>query len=122
MSEQKFRPYFSQSELAEIIRCVKAASTNQSLLSYLEAFAIKIDRGVMQPQLTTAPSLESKLGLESSIKPNLPTPAELHTIWLSSPDSLSPPQLAIVHTYRWENGFMDDEEAGRFEESMFNPE
>jgi len=120
MSEQKFRPYFSQAELAEIIRCVKASSTNQSLLSYLEAFAIKIDRGVMQPQLTTAPSLESKLGLGSSTNPNLPTPAELHIIWQSSPDSLSPPQLSIVHTYRWENGLMSEEEASRFETALFD--
>ena len=127
MAEQKFRPYFSPAELTEIIRCVKASSTNQSLLAYLEAFAIKIDRGVMSPQLTTNPpqSLESKLGLTgSSISalpgPVPPTPAELYTIWKSNPEYLSPPQLSIVHTYRWENGLMDNEESSRFEESMFD--
>lgn len=120
MAEQKFRPYFSPAELTEIIRCVKASSTNQSLLAYLEAFAIKIKHGIMQPQLTTAPSLESKLGIVSTIQPNHPSPAELHTIWQSNPDSLSPPQLSIVHTYRWENGLMSGEESSRFEESMFD--
>lgn len=127
MSETKFRPYFSSAELTEIIRCVKASSTNQSLLSYLEAFAIKIKHGVMQPQLVTAPSLESKLGLGGSVinalpGPIPPTPVELYTLWKSYPESLSPPQLAIVHTYRWENGLMDDEEASKFESALFDPE
>ena len=125
MSETKFRPYFSPAELTEIIRCVKASSTNQSLLAYLEAFAIKIKHGVMQPQLTTAPSLESKLGLAGSSMSALPgpippTPAELYTIWKSNPEFLSPPQLSIVHTYRWENGLMTDEESSRFETALFD--
>ena len=127
MSEQKFRPYFTPAELAEIIRCVKASSTNNHLLSYLEAFAMKIDRGIMNPQLTTNPpaTLESKLGLGGSIIPSLPgpippTPVELFTIFKSNPEYLSPPQLAIVHTYRWENGLMDDEESSRFEAALFD--
>jgi len=127
MSETKFRPYFSPAELTEIIRCVKASSTNQSLLAYLEAFAIKIKHGVMQPQLTTNPpqSLESKLGLGGSMQESLPgpvppTPAELYTIWKSNPEFLSPPQLLIVHTYRWENGLMTEEESSRFETALFD--
>ena len=126
-NQSKFRPYFSPAELTEIIRCVKAASTNQSLLAYLEAFAIKIKHGVMQPQLTTNPlsSLESRLGLTgSSISalpgPVPPTPAELYTIWKSNPEYLSPPQLSIVHTYRWENGLMTEEESNRFETALFD--
>lgn len=119
MAEQKFRPYFSPAELTEIIRCVKSASTNQSLLSYLESFAIKIERGVMSPQLTTAPSLESRLGMSVLPGPNPPTAAELYSIYKSNPEYLSPPQLSIVHTYRWENGLMDDEESSKFEQSMF---
>ena len=125
--EQKFRPYFTATELAEIIRCVKASSTNQSLLSYLEAFAIKIKHGIMQPQLTTTPvpSLESRLGLGGSITNALPGPipptaAELYRIWQSNPEYLSPPQLAMVHTYRWENGMMSDEEASKFETALFD--
>ena len=127
MSEQKFRPYFTPAELTEIIRCVKASSTNNHLLSYLEAFAIKIDRGIMNPQLTTSPvqSLESKLGLGGSTMSALPGPIppttfELFAIWKSNPEYLSPPQLAIVHTYRWENGLMDDEESSRFETALFD--
>ena len=125
MSEQEFRPYFSAAELTEIIRCVKSASTNQSLLAYLEAFAIKIDRGIMSPQLTTAPSLANRLGLGGSTTNSLPgpippTPEELFTIFKSNPEYLSPPQLAMVHTYRWENGMMSDEEASRFETALFD--
>ena len=127
MAEQKFRPYFTTAELTEIIRCVKTASTNNHLLSYLEAFAIKIDRGIMNPQLTTSPaqSLESKLGLGGSIIPSLPGPipptsAELFTIYKSNPEYLSPSQLSIVHTYRWENGLMDEEESSRFEAALFD--
>ena len=127
MSEQKFRPYFTPAELTEIIRCVKASSTNNHLLSYLEAFAMKIDRGIMSPQLTTSPvqSLESKLGLGGSTMSALPgpippTPVELFAIFKSNPEYLSPPQLSVVHTYRWENGLMDEEECSRFEQSMLD--
>lgn len=127
MSEQKFRPYFTAVELTEIIRCVKTASTNIHLLNYLESFAIKIDRGIMSPQLTTSPtmSLESKLGLGGSTMSALPGPSaptihELFAIYKSNPEYLSPPQLAAVHTYRWESGLMDEEECSRFESALFD--
>lgn len=118
---QKFRPYFTTAELAELIRCVKASSTNQSLLAYLEAFALKIDRGLLQSQLTVQPSMEQRLGMvPSSTSILAPTPIELYQQWKTDPTKLIPSQLAIVHTYRWENGFMTDEESARFEQSMLD--
>lgn len=119
--EQKYRPYFTTSELSELIRCVKTASTNQSLLAYLEAFAIKIDRGILQSQLTLQQPLEQRLGLSPSSTNTLaPTPTELYQQWKTDPTKLIPSQLAIVHTYRWENGFMSDEESARFEADMLS--
>lgn len=121
MSEHKFRPYFTTAELTELIRCVKTSSTNQSLLAYLEAFAIKIDRGILQSQLTLQQPLEQRLGMVPSSKNTLaPTPTELYQQWKTDPTKLIPAQLAIVHTYRWENGFMTEEESSRFEQSMLS--
>lgn len=120
MTEQKFRPYFTTAELTELIRCVKTSSTNQSLLAYLEAFAMKIDRGLLQSQISVQPSIEQRLGLVQSIISTAPTPIELYQRWKTNPINLTPPQLAIIHQYRWENGFMDDEESARFEASMFS--
>lgn len=120
--EQKYRPYFTTSELAELIRCVKTSSTNQSLLAYLESFAMKIDRGILQSQLTLQPNLETKLGM-APIAANIlnpPTPTELYQQWKTDPTKLIPSQLSIVHTYRWENGFMTDEESARFEADMLS--
>lgn len=118
---QKYRPYFTAAELSEIIRCVKTSSTNQSLLAYLEAFALKIDRGLLQSQLTLQPSMEQRLGMAPSSTNSLaPTPTELYQQWKTDPTKLIPVQLAIVHTYRWENGFMSDEESARFEQSMLD--
>mgnify|MGYP000290530684 CR=1 FL=1 len=105
----KFRPYFTAPELSEIIRCVKASSTNTTLLRYLETFAMKIDRGILEPQLNLAPTLEQKLGMSPSGTPDY-NPAELYNIWTKNPEYLTPPQLAIVHQYRWENDKMSADE------------
>lgn len=127
-SANKYRPYFSAAELAEIIRCVKAASTSLPLITYLETFAMKIERSVITPQLSLQPSLEQKLGMSvgggSHIPalpgPNPPTAAELFAIWKSNPEYLHPKQLAAVHQYRWEAGLMDSEEAERYEDSVLS--
>lgn len=127
-SANKYRPYFSAAELTEIIRCVKAASTNLPLITYLESFAMKIERSVITPQLTTQPSLADKLGMTveggshmpALPGPNPPTVPELFAIWKSNPEYLHPAQLAAVHQYRWEQGLMDAEEADRFEANILN--
>lgn len=106
----KFRPYFSPAELTEIIRCVKASSTNISLIRYLEEFAMKIDRGIINKQLTLAPTVSDRLGFNSESSPAPYNPAELLAIWKNNPEFLTPPQLEIVNCYRWEQGMMTSEQ------------
>lgn len=117
----KFRPYFSSAELTEIIRCVKAASKNADLLRYLETFAIKINHGTMSPQHTLAPTLESKLGLIDPASRSDPVdPAILYDQWMTSPENLTPAQIAMVHQYRWETEKMSSTEALEYERTIMN--
>ena len=110
-SSFKFRPYFSPGELIEIIRCVKSASTNISLITYLENFAMKIDRGIISKQLTLAPTTADRLGFNSpETNPAPYNPAELLAIWKVNPEFLTPPQLEVVNCYRWEQGMMTSEQ------------
>ncbi len=120
LNSNKFRPYFTPAQLAEIIRCCKLASSDIALLSYLESFNLKITRDVISPALQTKPSLESRLGLASSTSMPEYSPAELHSIWLRDPNFLTPKQLILVQQYRWENELMTPEEARSYEDSLMS--
>jgi hypothetical protein len=121
-SSTKYRPYFSSAELQEIIRCVKTSSTNLSLLRYLESFALKINHGTIDPQLTIKPTvtLEQKLGLAPAIS----TPQQednisslVHT-YNTAPTLLKPAELSRIHQHRYENDLMSPEEESLYEASL----
>jgi len=116
-NNQKFRPYFTPSELAEVIRCLKAApTTSMPLLRYLESFSLKITHGILSPQVTLQPSTEEKLGFaQQAIQQSA---QELWQEWLISPDKMTPPQMARIQQYRWENDMMDPTEVAAYEESI----
>ncbi len=118
---QTFRPYFTPAELAEVIRCLKTApTTSPTLLRYLESFSLKITHGVMQPQYTAAPSLESRLGMDDSpTVPSIP-PAELYELWKVSPAKLLPKQIAAVQQYRYENSLMSPQEETAYVDSIMS--
>ena len=127
-SPSKFRPYFTASELSEVIRCVKAGSTNMQLLIYLESFDLKIKHSVIAPAHIPAPSLEYRLGLESSSPSDTLSATinqslinTLHSKFITVPDSLTPSELQIVHKYRYENDLMSPEEEARYEQSILSP-
>jgi hypothetical protein len=108
----KYRPYFTASELSEVIRCVKLSSQNLHLLRYLESYALKISHGVITESITLQPTLADSLELDS------PSPdssleskrAKAYAKWLSSPQTCTPIEIELTHLYRFENDLMSQEE------------
>ena len=124
-SEQKFRPYLSSSELLLIIRTLKSDSAPAiGLIRYLETFAIKIERGIISPQLRLQESLASRLGFESSPSSSPESgesPETLAMRWESMPSErhkFSPAQLATIQAWRYENDRMSPEEESAYETSL----
>lgn len=120
MAEQKFRPYFTASELQYIIACVKSSSSpNMALVRYLESFQIKIERGILSPSLQLQPTMEEKLGFTLGEGPQAGLdPKILYMSWLSNPAErakLSPRQLEIIQEYRYSNDLMSPTEESEYE-------
>ncbi len=122
--EQKFRPYLSSSELLLIIRTLKSDPAPAiGLIRYLETFAIKIERGIISPQLRLQESLASRLGFESSptSQESGESPETLAMRWESMPSErhkFSPAQLATIQAWRYENDRMSPEEESAYETSL----
>ena len=123
MSEQKFRPYFTAPELSYLIdSCKLRVPINQSLLRYLETFALKIDRGITSAAYTrsTSPvsSIEAKLGIGASAAPSI---QKLVNIWINTPEArtqMSAAQLAEIAQYRYTNDLMSKEEERDYESNL----
>ena len=119
--EQKFRPYFSAAELTLIIRTLKEAPAPAlGLIRYLEGFAIKIERGVISSSLTLQESMESRLGLSTSVPPEQTT-ENLVTLWESYPESRAKftlPEIESIQAWRYENNRMSSEEESEYERSI----
>lgn len=88
------------------------------LLRYLESFSLKITRGIMQPQVTLQPSTEEKLGFTPQAIQQ--SAQELWQEWLINPDKMTPPQMARIQQYRWENDMMDPVESAAYEDSLLS--
>ena len=118
-NNQKFRPYFTPSELSEVIRCLKAApTTSLPLLRYLESFSLKITHGIISPQVTLQPSIADKLGMSTAvIQESIET---LHERWKQDPQTITPPEMQRIQQYRWEYDLMNAEEAAAYEESILS--
>lgn len=121
----KYRPYFTASELGEVIRCVKVSSQNISLLRYLESYALKISHGVITESITLQPTLADSLELDSPTSPlnsSLESKrAKAYTKWLSSPESCTPLEIELTHLYRFENDLMSPEEESIYLQSQGAP-
>ena len=126
-TKTKYRPYFTASELGEVIRCVKVSSQNISLLKYLENYALKISHGVIVESLTLQSTLADSLELDSSPSPS-DSPASLeskrskaYAKWLSSPQTCTPLEIELTHLYRFENDLMSPEEESIYLQSQGAP-
>ena len=124
-NKTKYRPYFTASELGEVIRCVKLSSQNISLLRYLESYALKISHGVIAESITLQPTLVDSLELDSPDSPSTSSleskRAKAYTKWLSSPESCTPLEIELTHLYRFENDLMSPEEESIYLQSQGAP-
>lgn len=125
---KKYRPYFSSEELSEIISALKESPTISriALIRYLETFAIKINSGLYQSNLTLAPTLEQKLGFKETPSDEL-NPARQSSVrlaaylkWAKDPSSCTPIELIRSNEYRYENGIMSESEEHEFETKLMN--
>lgn len=124
-TNQKFRPYFTSSELLEIISALKEQNKNRNLIHYLEGFAIKIERGILEPSITIQPTIADKLELGSG--PTGPTLGDVlknkkynsYHKWKLAPHACSANELAHAAMYRYENDLMSEEEERNYEKSFY---
>jgi len=120
--KHKYRPYFTPSQLGEIIRCVKIASQDSALIRYLEIFSLKIDHGIQAPALNLATPIEDKLELEDSSSENLSDKRAFSFVkWSQNPASCTPLEIELTHLYRFENDLMSPEEETIYLESQGVP-
>lgn len=113
---QKFRPYFSASELLEVIAALKERPTTArlNLVHYLDGFAMKIERGTISPQHilkgTTKEQLVAAMGLQDLPGTPVVPDSVIHAKWEADPTSCSPVELQRVLHYRFISGLLTDQE------------
>lgn len=120
---EKFRPYFTASELLTVIAALKSHTPYPAqLVRYLETFAIKIERGVVIPAHTVQPSIEQKLGLAAPDNPptsvNLSVLVTNYEMFPADRHKLTPRQLEAVQQYRFENDRMSPQEERDYVSSL----
>jgi hypothetical protein len=124
---KKFRPYFTSQELSIIISCLKKNPTPETLAisKYLETFNIKINTGIIQSQLTLAPTMEEKLGFIDTQDDDINNPNRLPALrlaaylkWQRDPKSVTILELSRVMQYRYENDLMTQEEEIEYEKKF----
>lgn len=125
---QKFRPYFTAPELELVISSLATTSPSSPLIKYLKGYQLKIDNGLLAPQITTSPSVFEKLGLDDPQIPQLSSHAvskDLATLklfsynkWRDSPSKCTIQELERATLYRYENDLLTPEEEASFEASM----
>ena len=127
---QKFRPYLTPTELELIISSLATTNPSTPLIRYLKGYQLKIDNGLLSPQITTAPTLEEKLGLDVPSTGRLSSQAvtkdlatlKLHAYnkWLDNPAKCTIQELDRSMLYRYENDLLTPEEETSYESAQFH--
>lgn len=123
---QKFRPYLTPTELELIISSLAQTNPASPLIKYLKGYQLKIDNGLLSPQITTSPTFAEKLELEprltsQAVQKDLAT-LKLHSYnkWLSDPAKCTIQELDRAMLYRFENDLMTSAEELSYISSMEN--
>lgn len=116
---QKFRPYFTANELLEVITALKEKPTSAriALARYLDGFALKIERGTMEPQHILKGSVKQQftqsLGLDTPAPTKIPS-KQVYDKWTENPAQCSPAELMEVQMYRFHNDLMTGAEEAEY--------
>lgn len=117
-TKQKFRPYLTSDEMNDIISALKMVPEPRGrLIYYLEAFLEKVTEGATKAAISVSnkPTLAESLGLGDSpasvlsIRSNQSPEqkrASAYKKWQTNPLSCTHQELALAHTYRYENDLM----------------
>lgn len=127
MTQQpKFRPVMTENMLRECYSDVREGETKE----YLRKFLVKIGAGLTAPGYIPTPTnskntIANSLGFtEEAENPFIPytkrNPAELYNKWQQDPLSVTSSELELIHTYRWENDLMSEEESQEYEKKLFS--
>lgn len=123
---QKFRPYFTASELSLLISSLKSTTpftpAHASLARYLEEFSLKISRGILAPQLTLAPSIEEKLeiGVFENPKRRIGDMRKAaYKKFTAASSNCTAEEIEMAHLFRYENDLMSPEEMVEYERQAF---
>lgn len=116
--KDKYRPYFSSEELAELILCLKQNPSPKRLgiIKYLESFNIKITHGIIGASATVALSLAEKLDLVQEESSELADEI-LYNTWKLAPENLNPRQIESVMEYRYSHDLMSPQQDQEYEEA-----
>lgn len=116
--QTKYRPYFTATELLEIINALKEHPnpSRLALIKYLESFSIKIERGVLEPQITLKPTIEQSLGFSPPSAPtiNRIDPPVLYEKWRAG-EHLNPVELTAVFKHAYINDLFTPQEEEEYE-------
>lgn len=127
MTEPKFRPYFTLSELSEIIDALKTSPTPAriSLIRYLEQFKIKCEHGLISSGYTPNPrdSMSQKLGFDESnselAQKNKSKYMEAaYQKQIINPKACSPHEISLAMEYRYLNDMMSEREESEYEHTI----
>jgi hypothetical protein len=122
---KQYRPYFTLTELQEIIACLKSHPTPSrlSLVRKLGFFIAKIEHEAVSPQYipTPRPTLAQRLELEESSPETQEVIGEAaYQKHLSSPSSCTPKEIAASMEYMYTHGLMDQSQELAYESSLLS--
>lgn len=131
MSQAKFRPVLTASQITHLISLCRKDPSLESLscLSVLGAFEYKIRNDSVSPAYSVATiqkrDMASELGFSEVVVvtetprgpiANIPHDDEaLYAQWMESPDGMSIAQLKRVQFYRYQTGKMMPDEESKYE-------
>lgn len=127
MAETKFRPYFTISEINEIIEALKTSPTPTRLgiIRYLTGFKLKCESGILTSAYSSNPrdSISQRLGFdptnaETAQKDKKVLQEAAYQKQLINPKACTPHEIQMAMTHRYENNLMSEREEREYETNI----